>query len=82
MCKVWKKTVYSLWSYERLNLLHLKSNVKFVKNLLYPLSGCNRNDKVVGTFSRISLFFPDFDSDAILTKIEPHNLNIHMSTHE
>ncbi len=43
------------------------------------MSGCNRNDKVVGTFSRISLFFPDFDSDAILTKIEPHNLTIHMT---
>ena len=82
MCKVSKKTVSSFLSYERLNLIHLKSNSKFVNNVLYPMSGCNRNDKVVGTFAHISLFFPDFDSAANLTKIEPHNLTIHMSTHK
>ena len=42
-----------------------------------PMSGCNLNDKVVGTFSRISMF-SDFYSDAILTNILPHNLTIHM----
>ena len=49
---------------------------------VYYTSGCNRNDKVVGTFAHISLFFPDFDSGVNLTKIELHNHTIHMSSHE
>ena len=66
MCKVWKKTVNSWWSYKRLKLLHLNSNVKYVINVLYPMSGCNRNGKVVGGFRE----FPDFNSEPIFTKIE------------
>ena len=63
--------------YGAMKLLHLNSYLKFVNNVLYPIPGYNLNDKVVGIFSRFSLFFSDFDSDPIFTKI----LSVRSTTH-